>query len=63
MFDSEGNLAYVGKAEMYVEGEWVVNLPAEVVEGLPPDSTRLEVVVASKVVGIPSFVDITFVIP
>ena len=63
VFDSEGNLAYVGEAEMYVEGEWVVNLPAAVVQTLPSGSTRLEVVVSSKVVAIPSFADVTFVIP
>jgi len=63
VFDAEGNLAYVGAAERYVEGEWVVNLPASVVQGLPSGTARLEVVVASKVVAIPSFVDVTFVVP
>jgi len=63
LFDSEGNLAYKGEAEMYVEGEWVVNLPASVVQELPSGSTRLEVVVSSKVVATPSFASITFVIP
>ncbi len=41
VFDSEGNMAYVGEAERYVEGEWVVNLPASVVQELPSGSTRL----------------------
>jgi len=64
VFDANRELTHVGVAEyLGTPGEWVVNLPASVVQELPSGSTRLEVVVSSKVVAIPSFADVTFVIP
>ena len=55
LFDATGNLVRTGKAEAMDAGHYQVILPEDVTLQLEAGSNKLEVVVISSVVSIPSF--------
>jgi peptide/nickel transport system substrate-binding protein len=61
LFDANNNLVAKGDAVMVAEGQYQVVLSADVTKALAAGANKLEVVVASKVVSIPSFQSIQFV--
>ncbi len=61
LFDAQGNVVEVGAAEAVEDGLWTVTLSAETTGQLEVGSNRLEVVVVSKLVALPSFADLSFV--
>jgi peptide/nickel transport system substrate-binding protein len=61
LFDANGVLAEVGAAEAIDDGLWEVTLSAETTGSLEAGSNRLEVVVVSRLVALPSFTDLQFV--
>jgi peptide/nickel transport system substrate-binding protein len=61
LFDANGALAEVGVAEAIEDGLWEVTLSAETTGALEAGSNRLEVVVVSRLVALPSFTDLQFV--
>ncbi|MGC9359865.1 MAG: ABC transporter substrate-binding protein, partial [Anaerolineae bacterium] len=61
LFDATGELAVVGDAEAAGEGLYQVVLGADVTSGLTAGSNRLEVVVVSKRVAVPSTDALLFV--
>jgi peptide/nickel transport system substrate-binding protein len=61
VFDATGELAIVGDAEAVDDGLWEVVLSASDTGNLPAGSNRLEVVVVSKRVAVPSSDALTFV--
>jgi peptide/nickel transport system substrate-binding protein len=61
LFDATGALAEVGAAEAVEDGLWQVTLSAETTGALEAGSNRLEVVVVSNLVALPSFTDLQFV--
>ncbi|GIV74265.1 ABC transporter substrate-binding protein [Caldilinea sp.] len=61
LFDAQGNLVEVGAAEAVEDGLWTVTLSPETTGQLEVGSNRLEVVVVSKLVALPSFADLQFV--
>lgn len=61
LFDSRGNLVITGEAEQLDEGWYGVNLAADATSQLTVGSNRLEVVVVSNLVSIPTFEAIEFV--
>jgi len=61
VFDATGALATTGVAELSEEGLYVVTLTAEETGALESGSNKLEVVVVSKVVSIPTFGTFEFV--
>ncbi len=62
LFDSAGELAVSKAAEAVEDGLWEIVLDAETTEALPEGSTRLEAVVVSKLVAVPSFEAVEFVV-
>ena len=62
LIDAAGNVAGVGEATPVAEGEWEIVLSAEETEVLPVGSSKIEVVVASKLVGIPSSAEVSYVV-
>ncbi|MFH1032056.1 MAG: ABC transporter substrate-binding protein, partial [Chloroflexota bacterium] len=60
VFGARGNLALNGDAQAVRDGLWHVSLTQEQTKQLEVGSNRLEVVVAPKVVSIPSFRSFTF---
>jgi peptide/nickel transport system substrate-binding protein len=61
VFDATGALAVSGDAEMVEEGYYTVTLDADTTSGMDAGSNKLEVVVVSKVVSIPTFESFEFV--
>ncbi|MFO3795708.1 MAG: ABC transporter substrate-binding protein, partial [Anaerolineales bacterium] len=61
LFDSNNNLVAKGDATFVADGKYQVVLSADVTKGLAAGTNKLEVVVASSVVSIPSFQSIQFV--
>lgn len=61
LFDATGVLVTVGEAEAVADGQYMVTLSAEDTAKLAEGSNKLEVVVVSKLVSIPTFVDFQFV--
>ena len=61
LLDARGELVTVADAQPTSDGMWEVNLTSEQTADLEIGSTRLEVVVVSKLVSIPSFEKFAFV--
>lgn len=61
LFNANGELAATGVAEAAGEGQYTVTLSADVTSKLPAGSNKLEVVVVSKLVSIPTFAPFEFV--
>jgi peptide/nickel transport system substrate-binding protein len=61
LFDATGTLVSVGAAEAVADGQFVVTLSGEETAKLAEGSNKLEVVVVSKLVSIPTFVSFQFV--
>jgi peptide/nickel transport system substrate-binding protein len=61
VFDATGQLAQVGQATAVEDGLWEVTMSSEVTSGLAAGSNRLEVVVVSSRVAVPSSDAIEFV--
>ncbi len=61
VFDATGAVAHVGAATAVEDGLWEVKMTADVTSKLAAGSNRLEVVVVSKLVAVPSFDALTFV--
>jgi len=62
VFDATGALALSGEAEAVAEGEYAISLSADDTKGLPEGSAKLEVVVVSKIVAVPAFESLEFVV-
>lgn len=61
LFDATGALAEVGVAEAVGDGEWTVTLSADTTGALEAGSNKLEIVVVSKRVALPSTESLQFV--
>ena len=61
VFDATGVLASSGVAEAAEDGLWTVTLPSDLTSGLAAGSNRLEIVVVSKLVALPSLGSFQFV--
>ena len=61
LLDARGELATASDAQPASDGNWEVALTPQQTEGLDIGSTRLEVVVVSRLVSIPSFERFSFV--
>ncbi len=61
VFDANGALAASGDAEMVADGQYAINLSADQTSALTEGASKLEVVVVSKLVSIPTIVDFEFV--
>jgi peptide/nickel transport system substrate-binding protein len=61
LFDARGELAATGEAAR-VGDIWRAALPAAITGRLAPGSSRLEVIVVSRVVAVPSFATATFAV-
>lgn len=61
LFDANNNLVAKGDATFVADGKYQVVLSADVTKGLAAGTNKLEVVVASNLVSIPSFQSIQFV--
>lgn len=61
VFDAEGSLVSTGAAEESGEGQFTITLTAEQTGALAEGSNRLEVIVVSKRVAMPTFASLEFV--
>jgi peptide/nickel transport system substrate-binding protein len=61
VFDATGELVSSGAAEAAEDGLWQVTLGSDLTSGLEAGSNRLEVVVVSKLVALPSLASFEFV--
>ena len=61
VFDATGKLARTGTAEAVTDGSWRVDLPGDLTTGLEVGSNRLEVIIVSKLVALPSLAAYQFV--
>ena len=61
VFDANGDLAGTGPATASEDGLWTVELGPDVTSGLEAGSNRLEVIVVSKLVALPSLGTYQFV--
>ena len=61
VFDATGKLAKTGNAEAVADGSWRVDLPGDLTTGLEVGSNRLEVIVVSRLVALPSLAAYQFV--
>lgn len=61
VFDATGALATKGEATAVADGQYEVTLSADVTKALTAGANKLEVVVVSGVVSIPSFASFEFV--
>lgn len=61
VFDAKGELALVGEGTAMEDGHWQVVIPAATIDQLEAGSNRLEVVVVSKRVALPSTEALQFV--
>jgi peptide/nickel transport system substrate-binding protein len=62
VFDATGALAYVGDGVAVEDGLYTVTVPADVTGGLETGASRIEVIVVSKVVSIPTSSTFEFVV-
>ena len=62
VFDATGALALSGEAELVADGEYAIALTADDTKALPEGSAKLEVVVVSKIVAVPAFESLEFVV-
>lgn len=63
LFDARGQLTALGEAQAVHDGLWRIVLSAEQTAQLVSGANRLEVIVVSKLVSIPSFEEVTFITP
>jgi len=61
LFDATGALAAQGEATLVDEGQYSVTLGADVTGALAEGSNRLEIVVVSNLVALPTFESLEFV--
>jgi peptide/nickel transport system substrate-binding protein len=61
VLDAKGDIAVVADATAVKDGEWSISLTADQTNKLAPGSNRLEVVVVSKLVAIPTAESFSFV--
>lgn len=61
VIDAEGNIAHVGEATAVADGEWQITLTPEITGDLAAGSNRLEVIVVSRRVAMPSAESLLFV--
>jgi peptide/nickel transport system substrate-binding protein len=61
VFDANGALAATGEAAAVEDGKWQIKLAPDVTGKLEAGSNKLEVVVVSKLVAVPSFASAQFV--
>lgn len=61
VFGAKGALAFTGVGEAAEDGLWKIKFPAEEVAKLEAGSNRLEVIVVSKLVSIPTFASFEFI--
>ena len=61
LFDAEGQLSESGDATVVEDGTWQVELTEETTAALGEGSNRLEVIVVSKLVALPSLATYSFV--
>ena len=62
VYDTEGNLVLKGEAEFVGEGQYTATLAAADLAQLPTGSAKIEFVVSSKAVAIPTFAAFEFVV-
>lgn len=62
IFDSQGNLLAKGDATFVAEGQYQVVLSKDVTSQFPAGAAKMEVAVASKVVSIPAYGTLEFVV-
>ena len=62
VYDAEGNLVLNGQAEFVAEGQYSATLTTEQLAELPTGSAKIEFIVASKAVAIPTFASFEFVV-
>jgi len=62
LYDTEGSLVFTGEASLVTEGQYAAVLSAEQLAKLPTGSAKIEFVVSSKLVAIPSFASFEFVV-
>ena len=62
VYDTEGCLVLSGEAEFVAEGQYAATLTAAQLAQLPTGSAKIEFVVASKAVAIPTFAGFEFVV-
>ena len=61
VLDAKGEVAYVGAAKAAKDGQWTATLSKDATAKLAAGSNKLEVIVVSKRVAVPSFGSIQFV--
>lgn len=61
VLDAKNEVAYVGQAKALQDGKWQAALPKDVTSKLAAGSNKLEVIVVSKRVAVPSFGSVQFV--
>jgi peptide/nickel transport system substrate-binding protein len=61
LFDGAGNIVATGEGTPVKDGQYVIKLTGDMTKGLV-GACKVEVVVASKVVGMPSFASFSFVV-
>ena len=62
LYDAEGSLVLNGEASFVTEGQYSVVLTAEQLAKLPAGSAKIEFVVSSKLVAVPTFASTEFVV-
>jgi peptide/nickel transport system substrate-binding protein len=62
LYDAEGTLAGKGEAELVSDGQYVIKLSAELTAKLKEGASKMEIVAVSKVVTVPVFAPVTFVV-
>jgi hypothetical protein len=62
VFDSQGNLLAKGDATLVAEGQYRAVLAGDVTSEFPAGAVKMEVAVTSKVVSVPAYGTIEFVV-
>ncbi len=62
LFDARGDLVHEGIAEPAEDGRYTATLESDVTAALPDGSARLEVAVSSRMVAIPTFTGLEFIV-
>jgi len=62
LYDAEGNLVDKGQAEYVTEGQYVIKLSAEMTAKLKEGTSQMEIIAVSKVVSVPVFSRVTFIV-
>jgi peptide/nickel transport system substrate-binding protein len=62
LYDAEGNLVLIDEASAVADGQYSVTLTAEQLDKLPVGGAKIEFVVSSKLVAIPTFASLEFVV-